>query len=87
MVYIGIKDGKIYDVCSRIEWKRDNSIPDKDYLDLNIKVGDVRIGDTINSDGSGHIKDSPTRFKPIPKSQLELKLEDLQKQINELKNA
>ena len=67
---LGIKDGKIYDICSELINKRDNSINDKDYLDL--PMDDWCIGDSINSDGSNHLKDSPIRSIPPPKTELEL---------------
>ena len=79
IIKIGIKDAKIYDVCSKLVHKRDNSIPDKNYLDLPIK--DFVIGDTWNFETNESNKDSSIRFEPKPKSELEL----LQEQVEILK--
>lgn len=77
-MFIGIKDGKIYDICSCLEWKRDDSIKNEDYLELSMSMGDLVVGDHINSDGSNHMKDSPQR---IPEKS---KLEELETKINEM---
>lgn len=79
---IGIKDGKIYDICSDLRNKRDNSIEDKDYLDL--PMNDYYIGDTWDFENNISLKDSPQRFEEKPKSELELKLEQLENRILEL---
>jgi len=67
---IGIKNNKIYDICSELINKRDNSIPDKEYLDLPME--DWFIGDTWDSKSDISLKDSPQRFEERPKSELEL---------------
>ena len=69
-MFIGIKEGKIYDICSDLRSKRDNSIPDKDYLDL--PFDNWIIGDTWDSINNISLKDSPQRFEPIPKTEIEL---------------
>ena len=69
-MFIGIKEGKIYDICSDLRSKRDNSIPDKDYLDL--PFDNWVIGDTWDSINNISLKDSPQRFEPIPKTEIEL---------------
>lgn len=78
-MFIGIKEGKIYDICSDLRSKRDNSIPDKDYLDL--PFDNWIIGDTWDSINNISLKDSPQRFEPIPKTEIELleeKITDLE---------
>jgi len=76
-MYIGIRNGKIYDVCSELVNKRDNSIEDKDYLDL--KMGGWVIGDSWDSEKNISLKDSPQRFEERPKSELELLKEKVEK--------
>ncbi len=69
---IGIKEGKIYDICSKLTHghKRDDSIPDKDYLDL--PMGDWIVGDTWDFEKNISLKDSPQRFIEPEPTELEL---------------
>jgi len=68
---LGIKDGKIFDICSELSYKRgDSNIPDEDYLDF--PIGDWFIGDTWDFNNNISLKDSPKRFEEPPKSELEL---------------
>lgn len=73
---LGIKDGKIYDICSRLEWKRDDSIPDKDYIE---DYGDNWIDDIWDFENKVSLKDSPKRFEEPPKT----KLEELEAQLTD----
>jgi len=89
---IGIKDGKIYDICSDISHKRDDTIKDEDYLDL--PKGDWRIDDTWNSKKNISLKDALRRVEPIEenlagllqKTEEQLKIEELEARILELEN-
>jgi len=75
-MYIGIKDGKIWDICSELKYKRDNSINDKDYLDL--PMGDWLIDDTWDSINNISLNDAPIRTAPKSKTELELLQETVQ---------
>lgn len=81
---LGILDGKIWDICSRLDGghKRDDLIPDKDYLDLPMK--DWVIGDTWDFTENKSLKDSPLRLEICikPKTVLELKIEALESRLN-----
>jgi len=82
---IGIKNNKIWDICSELINKRDDSIPDIDYLDL--EMGDWFIGDNWDSKNNISLKDSPKRFEKPPKSELELleeKVLQLEQKIEKL---
>jgi len=69
-VHVGIKDGKIWDICSNLKNKRDDSIADEDYVTIN--KSDIRIGDTwLNGES---LKDAPSRL-PV-KSVMDLKIEE-----------
>jgi len=81
---LGIKEGKIWDVCSDLRYKKDDSIPDKDYLDL--LMGDWKIGDTWDFKTNESLKDSLQRFEEKPKTVLELKIEELEARILELES-
>lgn len=83
---LGIKDGKIWDICSRLDCghKRDDSIPDKDYLDLDMK--DWFVGDTWDFEKNISLKDSPIRDEVKPKTVLELKIEEIEARILTLEN-
>ena len=79
---IGIKDNKIYDVCNDLRSKRDDSIPDKDYLDL--PFDNWFIGDTWDFENNVSLKDSPKRFEEPPKTRLDLieeKLLEIEKKL------
>ena len=77
---LGIKDGKIWDVCSDLRNKRDDSIPDKDYL--NLSRGDWFIDDTWDFEKNESLRDSPKRFEEKPKTVLELKIEEIESRLN-----
>lgn len=79
---IGIKEGKIYDICSELMNKRDNSIPGKDYIDK--PYDGERIEDTWNYESNISLKDSPQRSEEPPKSELELKIEVMGERIAKL---
>jgi len=79
---IGIKDGKIWDICSKLSIKRDNSIPDKDYLD--IPMGDFIVEDTWIDETKTSLKDSPQRFVAEKKTSLELRIETLENKVESL---
>ena len=79
---LGIKDGKIYDICSDLRNKRDDSISDKDYLDL--PIGDWEIKDTWDFEKNESLKDSPIRYIEKPKSDLELRMEEVEERIKKL---
>ena len=81
---LGIKDSKIYDICSSLESKRDDSIDDKDYLDLPME--DWVVGDTWDFDNNISLKDSPLRFIEPQKSELELKIEELELRLEIIEN-
>jgi len=81
---IGIKEGKVWDICSDIKYKRDDSVLDKDYLDLPME--DWIVGDTWDFEKNTSLKDSPQRFEEKPKSELELKIEELEARILELES-
>lgn len=88
MVYIGIKDGKVFDITSRMENRRkcDDGIPlTKEELDSVIYLegpynkDDIMIEDSyINKE---FLKDSPKRFEEPKKTDLELRLEVLENRI------
>lgn len=86
-MHVGIKDGKIYDICSDLRHKRDSSINDNDYLD--VKNNDSCIDDTWNFEKNESLKDSPFRFIEPEPTELELlekriqKLEDLVLKLTE----
>ena len=80
-MYIIIKERKIYDICSDLRHKRDNSISDKDYL--NVINDDLCINDNWNFENSVSLKDSPQRFIEPEMTELEL-LKERIKVIEEL---
>lgn len=88
-IYIGIKDGKIWDLCSELVSKRtDFNLPVKDYLFM--EMGDFVIGDSWDSEKKESLKDSPKRFEEPPKSKFELlkeKVLQLEQDLIELKKA
>ena len=79
---LGIKNGKIYDICSDLRNKRDDSISDKDYLDL--PIGDWEIEDIWDFEKNESLKDSPIRFIEKEKTELEIRIDDLETRITEL---
>ncbi|KKN90799.1 hypothetical protein LCGC14_0223820 [marine sediment metagenome] len=73
---LGIKDGKIHDICSKLINKRDNSIDDKDYLDL--PMGDWVSYDSWDSINNISLKDSPNRNIIPQKTPEQIKIEELE---------
>ncbi len=72
-MYVGIKDGKIYDICSDLRHKRTEDENVK-YIETSLK--DLTVNDTWDNDIS--LKDSPIRFETniiIPKSKAMINLE------------
>lgn len=81
-MYIGIKNNKIYDICSDLRNKRDNSINNRDYIKTSLR--DLFVGDTWDFDNNISLKDSSQRFEEAPKSELELKIIELENRIKKL---
>lgn len=82
-MYIGIKDGKVWDKVTELINKRGSDIADKDYKIA--KTLDICIDDTWNILTDTNNKDSPRRFEEPEKEPWEIKIEELQSQIDELK--
>ena len=86
--YIGIIDGKIVDVCSDL---RNSNYDPKEITYIEVSQynqnGRCFPQDTWDDVNNVTLKDSPKRTAPREKSVLELKLEDLQRQIDELKGV
>ena len=79
--YIGLIDGKIYDICSDLINKRGNLIKDENYIIQEVGGGDYFIGDTWDFDNNTSLKDSPQRtstIPPLPKSDIEKRLDALE---------
>ena len=87
-MFIGIKDGKIWDICSSLESKRtDFNLPDSDYFITDKQ--DIRIGDTWDLKKKDSLRDSPKRFEERPKSKLQLlqnKIIELESRLETLEN-
>lgn len=85
-MYVGIKDNRIWDICSDLRSKRtDFNLPIEVYLDL--PMGDRVVGDTWDSKNNVSLKDSPRRFIEPPKSEFELLQEktiELEKKLLEI---
>lgn len=79
---LGIKDNKIWDVCSDLRNKRDDSLPDKNYLDL--PMNDWIIGDSWDVKNKVSLKDAPIRFEEKPKTEIELRLEAIELKVEKL---
>lgn len=61
--FIGIKEGKVWDVCSDLINKRDDDpILDKDYILFEVNSMDIHFGDTWDFDNNINIPDSTLRF-------------------------
>lgn len=76
-LYIGIKDGKIYDVCSDLSIKRDNTIDDEDYILREGCAGsEFQIDDTWDFENDKSLKDSLKRVLDV------LTNKELAKKIN-----
>ena len=85
MIFIGIKDGKIWDICSELIYKRDDdSLLDKDYIKIDIGTFDYVIGDTWDFDNNVSLMDSPRRSLPPEKTALELRIEELEAKNQEI---
>lgn len=78
--FIGVKNGKIWDICSDLRNKRDDSIPNEDYIDVE-STNDMSIDDTWDNSGKTNIPDAPRRTAPRVKSAQELKIEELEAKI------
>lgn len=82
-VYIGIRDKKIWDMCSELESKRtDFNLPIEKYLFL--EINDYFVGDTWNFEKNISLKDSPKRFEKPKKTDLELQLKSIESRLLEL---
>ena len=75
-MFVGIKNGKIHDICSDLRHKRDDSISDKDYL--SVENNDLCINDTWDLKTNINLKDSPQRFIEPESTELELLQEKIQ---------
>lgn len=82
-LYIGIKNGKIYDVCSDLSIKRDNTIEDKDYILREGNAGsDFQIDDTWDFGNDESLKDSIKRISNVLTiEKLELKMDLLESRL------
>ena len=75
-MYIGIKDGKIWDKCSELMFKRTlDVLPDDVYIKTNGK--DNVVGDTWDFINNISLKDSPLRAIAVEKS-LEQHIKDIE---------
>lgn len=83
-MYIGIKNDKVFDIVSDLRYKRDPDDNDVKYIEC---VWDnIFINDTWK-DGIS-LKDSPYRTpSPAEKTELELKIEELEARIIELEKS
>jgi polyhydroxyalkanoate synthesis regulator phasin len=72
-------DGKIDDICSRLDGghKRSEDFLDEDYIIIKNEKN-LRIGDTWDFENECSLKDSPQRFIVPEKSELELLKEDIE---------
>ena len=80
-LYIGIKDGKIYDICSNLLVRRNDMIPENDYILKEGRAGkEFQIEDTWDNDKS--LKDSPLRASKIPSNkELEARIKILEERL------
>ena len=78
-LYIGIKDGKVWDITSELINKRGPDIPDEEYI-LKENI-DIYINDSWDFDNSINIPDSPRRFAEPEKTTEQLKIEELEARI------
>jgi len=87
-MYYGIKDGKVWDVCSDERNKRtkDNGVPTLAEFYLELNDVSYRTGDSYNDVSKEITKDSPQRFATPEKSQLELRVQALEIENGDLKN-
>lgn len=81
-MFIGIKDGKIWDMTSLLCNKRDDSIPDDEYLYLENRG--YLPEDTWDFEKNVSLRDSPFRFQKRPKTELELLKEEIQQLKDEI---
>ena len=82
-MYIGIKDGKVFDICSDLRNKRDNTIEDDDYLEID-NSHNIVVEDTWDSQNNVSLQDAPSRTAPPKKTTLELRLEQMEAKILKL---
>lgn len=83
-IYIGIKDGKVWDKTTDLINKRSSDIPDEDYILVdNI---DICIDDTWDFQNNINLKDSFRRFIEPEKTADQLKLEDFEIRIKALED-
>jgi len=90
-MFVGIKDGKIFDICSDLKNKR--TADDGIYLSQNeldsivykeLEFTDFYIGDTWDSQINISLKDAPQRFIIPEKTDFELlqeKIDDLEARL------
>jgi len=88
---IGIKDNKIFDICSDLKNKRiadDGIYLSQNELDsivyIELEFNDFYIGDSWDTQNNINLKDSPQRFVVPKKSELELlrdEIEDLKSRL------
>jgi len=86
-MYIGIKEGKIFDICSNILNKRGDSDDSVQYFELKRK--NWVIGDTWDFENKVSLEDAPIRFADPPKTELELlreEVEDLKTRITSVES-
>lgn len=82
-MFIGIKDKKVFDICSDLRHKRDPNDVTVKYIES--KEGNIFIDDTWEPN---HLADSPQRIPIAPeKSPLELKLEALEARLDKLEEV
>jgi len=66
MLYIGIKDGKIYDIRSNLLVRRNDMIAEQDYIQRDGRAGkEFQIEDTWDFDNDKSLEDSPLRISTI----------------------
>ncbi len=75
-MFIAIKKGKIWDICSELQYKRTkDSLLDDKYFKITEK--DLCIGDTWEFGNGISLKDSPLRDVVVVKS-LEQRIKDIE---------
>ncbi len=79
-MFYGIKEEKIWDVCSKMINKRtkDNGIPTVAEFYIEIDDGSYIPGDSYNDITKEISKDSPQRFIEPEKTSEQLRLDDLE---------
>ena len=69
-MYLGIKEGKIFDITTNLLNKRDPN--DKEVNYIVVKLDDYIVGDTWDFKNNLSLKDSPIRFEILPKNDFQL---------------